>query len=95
MALRSLDNTLPTTPERPKKIAKIVGPTARTPPLVSVSGVNDENSAPTAGAEIVDPTPDYIASKDLNALPDPESILNVTSSCALFDDLSWFYFNFF
>ncbi|KAJ8620575.1 hypothetical protein MRB53_029104 [Persea americana] len=70
MALRSLDNALPTTPERPKKIAKIVGP-MRTPPLDS--GVNDENSAPTAA--IADPTPDYIASKDLNAFPDPEAIL--------------------
>lgn len=73
MALRSLDNALPTTPERPKKIAKIVGQT-RTPPLDS--GVNDENSAPTAA--IADSTPDYIVSKDLKAFPDPEAILKVT-----------------
>ncbi|XP_058083530.1 uncharacterized protein LOC131231380 [Magnolia sinica] len=67
MALRSLDNALPTTPERPKKVAKVTPSPIRNPPD---SGVNDENAAPTT---VVDPTPDYITSKDLKPLPDPEA----------------------
>lgn len=67
MALRSLDNALPTTPERPKKVAKIVGP-LKSPTLDS--SVNDENLAPTAN---VDPGAEYIASEDLQALLDPDT----------------------
>ncbi|XP_068660996.1 uncharacterized protein [Aristolochia californica] len=66
MALRSLDNALPLSPERPKKIAKVAANLIRSPPE---SVVNDENTAP------MDPTPEYAASHDLKALPEPEAKL--------------------
>ncbi|KAL5983778.1 hypothetical protein ACLOJK_017870 [Asimina triloba] len=67
MALRPLDNALPTTPERPKKVAKVSVSSVRNLPD---PGVNDENVAPMAA---MDPTPDYVASEDLKPLPDPEA----------------------
>ncbi|XP_010269532.1 PREDICTED: uncharacterized protein LOC104606158 [Nelumbo nucifera] len=68
MALRPLDNALPTTPERPKKVAKIAISTRKPS---SDLGVNDENKAPPAATG--DLAVDYIASKDLKALPEPET----------------------
>ncbi|XP_075655658.1 uncharacterized protein LOC142625819 [Castanea sativa] len=65
MALRPIDNALPTTPERPKKQAKVVVPIQKQ----SDSIVNDENKAPTAA----DATVEYILSENLKAVPNPES----------------------
>ncbi|XP_050240038.1 uncharacterized protein LOC126689056 [Quercus robur] len=65
MALRPIDNALPTTPERPKKQAKVVVPIQKQ----SDSIVNDENKAPTAA----DATVEYILSENLEAIPNPES----------------------
>ncbi|XP_030975919.1 TOG array regulator of axonemal microtubules protein 1 [Quercus lobata] len=65
MALRPIDNALPTTPERPKKQAKVVVPIQKQ----SDSIVNDENKAPTAA----DATVEYILSENLEAVPNPES----------------------
>ncbi|KAF8401479.1 hypothetical protein HHK36_012419 [Tetracentron sinense] len=67
MALRSLDNALPTTPERPKKFAKVATPLQKQYDL----GINDENKAPLP--ETADPVIDYILSEDLKAIPDPET----------------------
>ncbi|KAB1213988.1 hypothetical protein CJ030_MR5G017251 [Morella rubra] len=64
MALRPIDNALPTTPERPKKQAKVVVPTQKH----SDSGLPDENKPPSADATI-----EYILSENLKAIPDPES----------------------
>ncbi|XP_030463121.2 uncharacterized protein LOC115682902 [Syzygium oleosum] len=71
MALRSLDNALPITPERPKKQAKVAISLPKPP-----SAVNDENRAP-----LLPPPPppsgdsavDYVSSENLAAIPDPES----------------------
>ncbi|MCL7024994.1 hypothetical protein MKW94_007368 [Papaver nudicaule] len=63
MALRSLDNALPTTPERPKKIAKVsVLPVSKKPTSDIV--VNDENQAPLPVSS--EPVIDYVSSEDLN-----------------------------
>lgn len=69
MALRPIDNALPTTPERPKKQAKVVVPIQKQ----SDSIVNDENKAPTAA----DATVEYILSENLEAVPNPESKIQV------------------
>ncbi|XP_068664039.1 uncharacterized protein [Aristolochia californica] len=66
MALKSLDNALPLSPERPKKIAKVAANLIRTPPKLVV---NDENTAP------MDPTPEYAASHDLKPLSEPKAKL--------------------
>ncbi|PIA61455.1 hypothetical protein AQUCO_00300749v1 [Aquilegia coerulea] len=68
MALRSLDNALPLTPERPKKIAKISVLTTKTKPCDF--SVNDENMAPVpvSGDVVID----YVSSEDLKPLDDPE-----------------------
>ncbi|KAK9161558.1 hypothetical protein Syun_007899 [Stephania yunnanensis] len=67
MALRSLDNTLPTsTPERPKKLPKT--------PAIHPQ-LNDENRAPQPPN--ADPSVDYIPSEDLHPIPDPESKLQI------------------
>lgn len=68
MALRSLDNALPVTLERPKKQAKVAVPTKK---QCDSAAVNDENRAPQpikAEAAI-----DYISSEDLKPIPDPET----------------------
>ncbi|KAG2721468.1 hypothetical protein I3760_02G083300 [Carya illinoinensis] len=64
MALRPIDNALPTTPERPKKQAKVVVPIQKQ----SDSAVKDENKPPSA-----DPVIDYVLSENLKAIPDPET----------------------
>lgn len=66
MALRSLDNALPLTPERPRKVAKLSSTAVPTPP-----GVNDENMP------LTDPAPEYIPSHHLSPLTEPESKLQV------------------
>ncbi|KAK9992271.1 hypothetical protein SO802_027256 [Lithocarpus litseifolius] len=65
MALRPIDNALPTTPERPKKQAKVVVPIQKQ----SDSFANDENKAPSAA----DATVEYILSENLKAVSNPES----------------------
>ncbi|KAF3966497.1 hypothetical protein ACB098_02G045900 [Castanea mollissima] len=65
MALRPIDNALPTTPERPKKQAKVVVPIQKQSDYI----VNDENKAPSAA----DATVEYILSENLEAIPNPES----------------------
>ncbi|MCL7025365.1 hypothetical protein MKW94_015145 [Papaver nudicaule] len=70
MALRSLDNALPTTPERPKKIAKVsVLPVSKKPTSDII--VNDENQAPLPVSS--EPVIDYVSSEDLNPISEPES----------------------
>ncbi|CAA7057565.1 unnamed protein product [Microthlaspi erraticum] len=61
MALRNLDNALPISQERPKKLPKL----SKQPEI----GVNDENN-PVPPPES---TVDYVASEDLKPFPDPES----------------------
>ncbi|KAL5849465.1 hypothetical protein ACOSQ4_007478 [Xanthoceras sorbifolium] len=69
MALRPIDNALPTTtPERPKKQVKISVPIQKQTDFA----VNDENKAPVA-APSADATVDYVSSENLEAIPDPES----------------------
>lgn len=68
MALRPIDNALPTTPERPKKQAKVVVPIQKQ----SDSAVKDENKPPSA-----DPVVDYVLSENLKAIPDPETKIQV------------------
>ncbi|KAL5984576.1 hypothetical protein ACLOJK_018681 [Asimina triloba] len=68
-----LANALPTTPERPKKVAKVAVSSVRNLPD---PGVNDENVAPMAA---MDPTPDYVASEDAKPFPDPEAKIKVTA----------------
>ncbi|XP_072976089.1 uncharacterized protein [Typha angustifolia] len=76
MALRSLDNALPTAMDRPKKVAKVT----TTPTKASVfpeaprhPGTNDENSAPLPlPQKNAEQLVEYISSEDLKALPEPE-----------------------
>ncbi|RZC51962.1 hypothetical protein C5167_020381 [Papaver somniferum] len=73
MALRSLDNVLPTTPERLKKIARVsVLPASKKPNSDII--VNDENQAPVPLSS--EPIIDYISSEDLNPISEPESKIN-------------------
>ncbi|CAJ2662158.1 unnamed protein product [Trifolium pratense] len=65
MALRPIDNALPTiTQERPKKQPKIVVSTQKQQPRTSS---NDENQVP------LEPTIDYISSDNLKPMSDPEA----------------------
>ncbi|XP_021806264.1 TOG array regulator of axonemal microtubules protein 2 [Prunus avium] len=67
MALRPIDNALPTTPERPKKQTKVPVSIQKQPEF----GVNDENQAPLPAATI-DATIDYISSENLKPISDPD-----------------------
>ncbi|KAL7144463.1 hypothetical protein ABFS83_07G013700 [Erythranthe nasuta] len=71
MALRSLDNALPMTPERPKKQAKIVI-SAKKEKQLSDFGVNDENIAPGPPPS-TEASIDYISSENLEEFQDPEA----------------------
>ncbi|XP_071730454.1 uncharacterized protein [Rutidosis leptorrhynchoides] len=74
MALRSLDNTLPLSPERPKKAIKVSNLIAKSKPKQPTDLiVNDENKAPLdpAVAPAVDSV-EYIASENLKAISDPD-----------------------
>ncbi|KAK1387590.1 TOG domain-containing protein [Heracleum sosnowskyi] len=64
MALRSLDNALPLTQERPKKQAKVSV-------AAKLNVVNDENVAPLPAVTIPEAV-DYISSDDLQPLADPD-----------------------
>ncbi|OVA14882.1 CLASP N-terminal domain [Macleaya cordata] len=73
MALRSLDNALSITPERPKKVAKVAVIPIRKPS--SDLDVNDENQAPHPPS--AEPVIDYISSADLKPITDPESSIQI------------------
>ncbi|KAJ4956478.1 hypothetical protein NE237_013261 [Protea cynaroides] len=68
MALRSLDNVLPLSPERPKEIVKAV---CIQKPLDL--GVNNQIKPPMAAAATGDTAIDYFASHELEAIQDPET----------------------
>ncbi|KAI3692384.1 hypothetical protein L6452_32198 [Arctium lappa] len=72
MALRPLDNTLPLSPERPKKNLKVSNPIAKPKQPVDPTA-NDENRAPLPSVvtpSVVDSI-DYISSENLNPISDP------------------------
>ncbi|KAK1417851.1 hypothetical protein QVD17_26985 [Tagetes erecta] len=73
MALRSLDNTLPLSPERPKKAIKAANSIAVLKPKQQPadSKVNDENNFPVV-APVVDSI-DYISSENLKPVSDPDA----------------------
>nr|XP_043629696.1 TOG array regulator of axonemal microtubules protein 1 [Erigeron canadensis] len=75
MALRSLDNTLPLSPERPKKTLKVANLMAKSKPKQPVdSTVNDENKAPpldSVVAPVIDSV-DYVLSEFLKPISDPD-----------------------
>lgn len=74
MALRSLDNTLPLSPERPKKAIKVANsiPVSK-PKQPAGSKVNDENKFPVEPvvAPVVDSI-DYISSENLKPVAEPD-----------------------
>ncbi|KAL8239016.1 hypothetical protein R6Q59_015583 [Mikania micrantha] len=74
MALRSLDNTLPISPERPKKTIKVMNsiPVSK-PKQPADPKVNNENRVPLdpVGTPAVDSI-DYISSEDLKPISDPD-----------------------
>ncbi|CAL5184387.1 unnamed protein product [Lathyrus oleraceus] len=68
MALRPIDNALPTiTQERPKKQPKIAVATQKQQQQQQPRPVNDENQVPS------EPTVDYISSDNLKPMSDPEA----------------------
>ncbi|MFS7928493.1 putative armadillo-like helical, CLASP domain, TOG domain-containing protein [Helianthus anomalus] len=71
MALRSLDNTLPLSPERPKKTVKVANSIPKQP---AVSKVNDENKLPLDPAVVAPAVDaiDYISSENLKPVSDPD-----------------------
>ncbi|KAL4564928.1 hypothetical protein LXL04_029004 [Taraxacum kok-saghyz] len=71
MALRALDNTLPLTPERPKKVIKVSNSTAK-PKQPADSNVNNENVAPMDPVTPAVDSVDYVSSEDLKPLSDPD-----------------------
>lgn len=77
MALRPIDNALPTTTERPKKQAKVAVPIQKQ----SDCGVNDENKAPLS---VPDATVDYISSENLKPIQDPDSKFQVGAFLSFF-----------
>lgn len=75
MALRSLDNTLPLTPERPKKAIKVTNSIAKHNPKPKQPvdpNVNDENIAPLDPVAPAVDSVDYVSSEDLKPLSDPD-----------------------
>ncbi|KAK6161160.1 hypothetical protein DH2020_004541 [Rehmannia glutinosa] len=72
MALRSLDNALPITPERPKKQAKILISAHKEKQMADLD-VNDENKVPLPQPPSTDASIDYISSENLKAFQDPDS----------------------
>lgn len=83
MALRSLDNALPITPERPKKIAKIPIPTQKEKQFAEL-GVNDENKLPLPQPPSTEASIDYIPSENLKEFQDPDVKIQVLSFCSSF-----------
>ncbi|XWS08601.1 hypothetical protein CRYUN_Cryun40dG0015800 [Craigia yunnanensis] len=82
MALRPIDNALPTTSERFKKQAKMLVPIKK---KASEFGVNDENKAPLPPS--ADASIDYIPSENLKAFQDPES--NIQNLVEGLDSKDW------
>lgn len=79
MALRSIDNALPSEIERPKKMAKIgsPSPTAKSKAVVHEevhrdSCKNDENSTIPLPTKATEQSVEYVSSLDLKPLADPE-----------------------
>ena len=72
MALRPIDNALPTTPERPKKQPKVALATQK---QQDRAGVNGENIVPLPSSG--DATVDYVSSDNLKPLSDPEVKIQV------------------
>ncbi|CAD5195469.1 unnamed protein product [Musa acuminata subsp. malaccensis] len=86
MALRSLDNALPTSMKRPKKVAKVAAPppAAKSPAPAQLPRdvrANNENNLPPAPP--MDQSVEYVASEDLKPLSDPDARMAV-----LLDELS-------
>lgn len=74
MALRPIDNALPTiTQERPKKQPKIAVATQKQQQQQQPRPVNDENQVPS------EPTVDYISSDNLKPMSDPEAQIQVST----------------
>ncbi|KVH91587.1 TOG array regulator of axonemal microtubules protein 1 [Cynara cardunculus var. scolymus] len=71
MALRPLDNTLPLSPERPKKNLKVSNSIAK-PKQLADPTANDENIAPLASVTPVVDSIDYISSEDLKPISDAD-----------------------
>ncbi|KHN26554.1 TOG array regulator of axonemal microtubules protein 2-like [Glycine soja] len=83
MALRPIDNALPTTtPERPKKQPKIAVATQKQQDRASVNG---ENVVPLPSSE--DATVDYVSSDNLKPLADPE--VKIQSLVEDLDSKNW------
>ncbi|URE29331.1 CLASP N terminal [Musa troglodytarum] len=87
MALRSLDNALPTSMERPRKVAKVATPpppaAAKKPAPAALppdSRVSEEKAPPPPAVE---QSVEYVASEELKPLSDPHTKLAV-----LLDELS-------
>jgi hypothetical protein len=77
MALRLIDNALPTiTQERPKKQPKIAVSTQKQQQPRTSS--NDENQVP------LEPTIDYISSDNLKPMSDPEAQIQVSIKNSIF-----------
>ncbi|PIM97457.1 hypothetical protein CDL12_30072 [Handroanthus impetiginosus] len=76
MALRSLDNALPITPERPKKQPKVAVPANKEKQFTDF-GVNDENRVPLPQPVSSDASIDYVSSEHLKAFPDPDAKIQV------------------
>jgi len=81
MALRPIDNALPTTtPERPKKQPKIAVATQKQQDRAAA--VNGENQVPLPSSG--DATVDYVSSDNLKPLSDPEVQIQVCVCCSPF-----------
>lgn len=81
MALRPIDNALPTTPERPKKQPKI----AIVATQKQQDRANGENQAPLPSSG--DATVDYVSSDNLKPLSDPQ--LKIQSLVEDLDSKNW------
>ncbi|KAG4946302.1 hypothetical protein AAZX31_15G141100 [Glycine max] len=82
MALRPIDNALPTTPERPKKQPKVALATQK---QQDRAGVNGENIVPLPSSG--DATVDYVSSDNLKPLSDPE--VKIQSLVEDLDSKNW------
>lgn len=84
MALRPIDNALPTTPERPKKQPKIA---------VAVATQQQENQqVPVPLPSSGDATVDYISSGNLQPISDPEAKIQVSIKNSIFFLFPFFRF---
>lgn len=84
MALRSIDNALPSEIERPRKMAKIGSPSpiakSKAPVLEEVrrdSCKNEENSPIQVPIMATEQSVEYVSSLDLKPLVDPEITIKV------------------